>query len=305
MLATNRSKSLYSGFTMIELLVVVAITSILVGLLLPAVQAARETARRTSCLNNQRQLILALQNHEAANRSLPPTLSSNRHDFLLFWQARLLPFLEQAAVYEGVTSEIQHGVSIFGNPYRIANIPTLQCVSNPDQGSLIKADIGFLFAFTDYCGVAGSGIVDPLVEGSEIDNGIFRLKADSERVTRLSEITGGLSNCLIFGERPPSDLDEGFGPWLGGQFAMSASIYTNGSPSSYPPSLNLAGDWFGACGNPTDLSFKNGKRGSRCDWTHHWSFHPDGANFARADGSVAFLSYGIDRKVLADLASRD
>ncbi len=175
--------------------------------------------------------------------------------------------------------------------YRLANIPSLQCVANPDQGQLIRPDTLSAFAFTDFCGVGGS----------DSDNGIFRL--DLSRATRkglrFSQITGGLSNCLIFGERPPSDLDEGFGPWIGGQMTFSASTYINGTPINFLASL------LNTCGGRTDLGFQNGERGSRCDWTHHWSFHPGGANFAKADGALTFLAYPIDKQILSELASRD
>lgn len=281
------------GFTMIEVLVVVSIITVLIGLLIPAVQMARESARRSNCMNNQKQLALSLHSHEATKRFLPPTLSSEHHSSLMFWQAQILPYLEQESVLDAALEEMRSGVTILTNSQRRVTISTLQCPSNPDQGFLVNPDIGALFAFTDYCGVAGS----------DRDNGIFGLDLRKPR-TFFSEVTGGLSNTLMFGERPPSDLDEGFGPWLGGQGAWSASTYTNGNRHLFPTagavSVNLLAD----CDGRTDLGYQRGERGTRCP-THHWSFHPGGTVFAGADGSVLFLRYATDRDVLAALASRD
>lgn len=283
----------WSAFTMLEVVVVISIIAVLIGLLIPAVQMARESARRSNCMNNQKQLVLALHSHEATKRFLPPTLSSERHSSLMFWQAQILPYLEQQAALETALEEMRGGVTILNNSQRRVTISILQCPSNPDQGLLVNPDIGSLFAFTDYCGVAGS----------DRDNGIFALDLRKPR-TFFSEVTGGLSNTLMFGERPPSDLDEGFGPWLGGQGAWSASTYTNGNRSLFPTAgaslVNLLAD----CDGRTDFGYQRGERGTRCP-THHWSFHPGGAVFAKADGSVAFLPYATDRTILAELASRD
>ena len=281
------------AFTLIEVIVVVGIIALLIALVLPAVQMARESARRTNCMNNQKQLALSLHNNESAIRFLPPTISSEHNSSLMFWQAQVLPFLEQESILEAALQEMRNGVTILRNSKRRTTIPVLQCPSNPDLGLLVNPDLGALFAFTDYCGVAGS----------DRDNGVFALDLRKPR-TFFSEVTGGLSNTLLFGERPPSDLDEGFGPWLGGQGAWSASTYTNGTRGLFPISGASQVNLLAACDGRTNLGFQRGERGTRCP-THHWSFHPGGTVFAKADGSVAFLSYATDRTVLADLASRD
>ncbi|MGV3486517.1 MAG: DUF1559 domain-containing protein, partial [Planctomycetaceae bacterium] len=85
------------AFTLVELLVVIAIIGVMVGLLLPAVQASREAARRMSCSNHLRQLGLAIHNYESAYKWLPPAGTLDK-DFSI--QARLLPFLEQSGIYE-------------------------------------------------------------------------------------------------------------------------------------------------------------------------------------------------------------
>ena len=282
--------SLKRGLTVVELLVVVSILGVLISLLLPAVQMARDAARRISCSNNEKQLALSLHAHEAAFGLLPPTVSSERYNSLLYWQARSLEFLERQDVLDRVREQISAGINIYNNQSRRVTVPSLQCASNPDQGYLVNCDIGFLYAFTDYCGVAGANI----------DDGIFPLNLEGSG-TRFREITNGLSNTLLFGERPPSDGDHGFGAWTGGQNSYGASTYLLGSASNFDTYSFFRAE----CQNVANLSFGQGKRGGRCDWTHHWSFHAGGANFAKADGSVSFLSYGIDRETLSEQASRN
>ena len=286
----NRSCTFRNGLTSIELMVVVSIIAVLITLLLPAVQMARETVRRVSCSNNAKQLALALQMHEDAMKSLPPTLSRSRGpNFLLHWQARSLAYLEQQDLLNKVQEEVLRRVQIFSNSNRTVTIPSFQCASNPDNGFLIKPDLGFLFTHTDYCGVAGA----------REDNGVFRLDLRQLEGRRFRDISGGLSNTLLFGERPPSELFAGFGSWLGGQDTSGAATYLD--PTDF--TLNVTNE-LGECSNEV-RPFGTGKRGGRCDWTHHWSFHPGGANFAMADGSVSFLSYSMDKNALADLASID
>ena len=91
-----------NGFTLVELLVVIAIIGILVGLLLPAVQAARGAARRMSCSNNMKQLLLAMHNYESAYKSLPAPWSITPDGKGWSMQARILPFVEEVALADGI-----------------------------------------------------------------------------------------------------------------------------------------------------------------------------------------------------------
>ena len=122
------------GFTLVELLVVIAIIGILVALLLPAIQAARESARRTQCKNNVRQLSLAVLNYESANKHLPPgtvvdlTVTSTGNNGSWGVHGRILPYLEQANLYENVNLEVAWD---FQEAIDGLKIPTFACPSDP------------------------------------------------------------------------------------------------------------------------------------------------------------------------------
>src|SRR5262249_12911434 len=105
---TMRKNSSYRGFTLIELLVVIAIIAVLIALLLPAVQAAREAARRMQCVNNLKQLGLAIQNYASANDSLPPTGDARNQNIEGIYtdnfgmKTRILPFIEQTQLFNAL-----------------------------------------------------------------------------------------------------------------------------------------------------------------------------------------------------------
>jgi len=284
------------GFTLIELLVTISIVGILVAILMPAVQSVREASRRTSCANNQRQFALALHSFESGFGFVPPTLGLRRKkDFLLHWQAALTPYLEQESLFEQINTKIAKSVHVFHMEERTIRLPTFECPSDPEFGMLIEADTG-RFAFTSYCGVGG-------VQLSENDG--FFLSSLSETSARrvgqgvlFADIRDGLSNTLMIGERPPNDAGYGYGSWLGSQNVAAAAIGVGETRESLADNILLTG-----C-EETDFQYGEGTRGTDCGWTHHWSYHPGGSNFAMADGSVHFVQYGIERETLYALATR-
>jgi len=163
----KRLKDLRAAFTLVELLVVIAIIGILVGLLLPAVQAAREAARRMQCSNNLKQLGLAVHNFESARRQLPTSLrppsnlASSGEQSRVSVLTDLLPYLEQTAVFDRYNKAINwnQGVNI---PLSQTRIPAFICPTNPDGGVLDTAPPGSTAAYipgiasaTDYSPIFG------------------------------------------------------------------------------------------------------------------------------------------------------
>lgn len=287
-----------AGFTLLELIVVIAIVGILIGIILPAVQAAREAANRTACANKLKQLGLALHAHQAALGKFPQAYNEywNFSEPLetatppdprprKSWATLVLPYVDEQNLQNlGVLSAQQKVVNLFG------------CNSDPRSGTISTEGyykyIGPKFGLTSYLAVEGSAYqIGPsntnlnLAFGGPKDGVIYR-SSD----TRIEEIVDGTSNTLLLGERPPSpvpDLDWGWWAWSAYDSALAVtehrSLLTIGCPKPN----------FYAAGNIIDP----------CDAHHFWSLHPGGAQWVFADGSVRFLAYSaVD--VLPALATR-
>ncbi len=169
----NRRNSRRRGFTLVELLVVIAIIGILVGLLLPAVQAAREAARRMQCSNNMKQLALALHNYESANKKFPCGFSDNFNTVVVgrdggwAWASGVLPYIEQSALYGTLDTRFApYGtvgtVSDAAGKNNLATATVLsafRCPSDlaPPTAAINAASPGGTAAIsvTIYCGVLG------------------------------------------------------------------------------------------------------------------------------------------------------
>src|SRR4051812_35720963 len=121
------------GFTLIELLVVIAIIAVLIALLLPAVQAAREAARRAQCVNNLKQLALAVSTYSDVHGALPSTADANASPDLAM-KPRVLPFMEQAVIYNAMNMSLSVR-DIANSTLAIVQVSTLVCPSDPNQPS--------------------------------------------------------------------------------------------------------------------------------------------------------------------------
>jgi prepilin-type N-terminal cleavage/methylation domain-containing protein/prepilin-type processing-associated H-X9-DG protein len=313
--SAGRRNRTVRGFTLVELLVVIAIIGALVALLLPAVQAARESSRRSSCANNFRQLGLALLNYESAKRELPLAIqpADATGEGLNNWAPFILPYLEQGNVIAGYDLK----VNWWEDPNRShvqTHLAVLLCPSTPDQFRVQDkpetTPPNKTGACGDYFAVAG---VHPDVNNSlaEADRfpagsdlvGAIGFQTDVNPRNKVSAITDGISNTVTFGEcagredvyrgRTLYPVDYTGSPRVrarGGAWATSDNAYEIGQSKPWHAS-------FGAI--PGDPRINNSN-----EWGHaFYSFH-DGANFAFADGSVHFLAEATELKALAELSTR-
>lgn len=190
-----------NGFTLVELLVVIAIIGILVGLLLPAVQAAREAARRMQCSNNLKQIGLAILNYESAYRAFP--MGSDSTGFSA--QARLLPFMEQANLHDLIDYRLKpylgSGPNTFPNPALVdvypKVIPSYLCPSDPAPTilSTVVNNQTYTFAGINYMISNGSGTGTNYDDRFPTDGVVFV----NSRV-RMGDVTDGTSNTVIASE---------------------------------------------------------------------------------------------------------
>lgn len=283
--------TLRRALTLVETLVVIAIGAVLIGLLLPAVQAVRAAAVNTRCQNNLKQIGLALQNYHAAANVLPPGLRTGKdaeYPFLS-WLARLLPYLEHDALWhETIAAYGEDRVFTHNPPHTGLSTPVALFVCPADGRGLYVQSAGPYpsVALSNYLGCTGKNLFSK-------SGVLFR-----NSVVRLSDVTDGTSHTLAAGERPtPPDFR--FGWWYGGGGQAGT-----GSLDSVlgVRDLNITVQAAAACGRGP-FAFVPGKLDELCDMFHYWSLHAGGANFLMCDGSVRFMTYASDG-LLPALATR-
>lgn len=264
------------GFTLIELLVVIAIIAILIALLLPAVQQAREAARRSQCKNNLAQIALATLNYEMAHGVLPPgcvnpdgPITSTAEGYHMSWTVQLLPYLDQASLFQ--TIDFSKGAYEQEERINAINMSVFICPSDGRHESSIN-----------YAGCHG-GAETQIAEDNE---GVFFLNS---RIT-FRDIRDGSTNTLFFGEKFQTGADLN---WMSG--TRTSLRNTASKPNSLPSVRDFQnGRFLDVPDDLKDLDIVGG----------FGSWHTGGAQFALGDGSVRFLSENIDILVYESLGKR-
>lgn len=290
-----------SAFTLVELLVVIAIIGILVGLLLPAVQAAREAARRIQCANNLHQMGIALHNYHDTMRAFPIGIVSAHGTF---WQAGLLPHLEQANLFQTLDFEGRWNVRFPSNARACQTyLPVFRCPSSNsptrsnDQGVPNRVPSNYLAVGSGTDTRESADAQDHL--GRPRRNGI--MYRDSN--TRMASITDGTSNTVAIGEAlfrfDINGLD------LDGRSFQVVDHWYIGSDGVGPPRRNgtrEVSEALGSTGVPINCLFRDDFWVDAKEMCFS-SLHTGGAQFVFADGHSRFISENIDTAVYSAIGT--
>lgn len=308
------------AFTLVELLVVIAIIGILIALLLPAVQAAREAARRAQCANNMKQLGLALHNYHTSFSIFPinwgvGSVNDGEATVGHSWLALILPQLEQTTLHrrvkfgEPLNYQDAAGNSDLDNKMvAMTAVPAFVCPSDTHDGLMDNQQLlpGEMVGVTNYKACAGnnwegegpgtntfefswpSGRNAGSTDGLDHGNGFICRGLTRPQPTRFRDIRDGTSNTFAIGEAVPE--------WC----SYSAWYWYHGSTATCAIPMNY---------EKKDAQGKALKRQANAiDWPYNYSFmsrHPSGVNFCLIDGSVRFVSDLIDDDVYRGLATID
>lgn len=308
------------AFTLIELLVVIAIIAILVALLLPAVQQAREAARRSSCKNNLKQIGLALHNYHDIHNTLPPGRVRGGDDWNnssdLLWGARILPQMEQSALFDRIDWGLGFSAGVRGDAAPHSNnpdgarrqiIPGFRCPSDPGIGAfrwrgpdgeqVIGPAFDASFAPTNY--VACVGPTTRVYNTTTVHPGVF----GTNSATRFRDILDGTSNtmaiseCIIGFPNIAENETSGACPTVAGSIAGGSRIrgrswFYGQYPAVWAFTTLVGPNWANNydCGNNTNVVNHAAR-----------SIHKGGAHILLCDGAVRFVSENINLNTWRDL----
>ena len=328
------------GFTLVELLVVITIIGILIALLLPAVQAAREAARRMQCQNNLKQVGLAMHNYESTHGMLPAGGMHLASTFGWSWWIRVLPHLESGNLVAGLDYNepgggFAGGNETLGNIVRRLQFPVMYCPSSSLPRLMGAKELGNIPPFDNiyvqsatYAGIAGAADSE---QNADFNKLYFSARLSTQcgstegwistggtlvvgRGVPIAEITDGTSNTMAIGEQsdfltPAGGIPPTWDP-------TTSTCYSGDCRSDCSHGFSM-GPWPKAAGIESQfnvtcvihpINFKSttgyGIQNNCGPNSPIQSAHPGGANVAFADGSTHFLSESLDIQALRYLATR-
>lgn len=338
-----RSVSVRTAFTLIELLVVIAIIAILIALLLPAVQQAREAARRTECKNKLKQLALAMHNHHDVYEQFPRNYVGGSDNGWSSWHAlsanySLLPYIEQAPLYNEIQPTVElkntNGWGWLYNNALTRPVSVFVCPSALEAPS--RSQVSWGGPGTNYAWCSGSSV--NTVWGNEDQfNGIISYR---DRPRRMADVTDGLTNTILGGEiLGGTGSNSGSGRYPFDIFYTNNGLFNAIANKKFPTRAELDAIGTVAEGSPTGVRGNNGgswawyaaahssfntaappnwkypSAGGDCcpGGGHDWGFglipprslHVGGVNVALGDGSVRFLGENIDLLTFQRLGARN
>ena len=254
-----------SGFSLVELLVVIAVIGLLAGLLFPAIQSVRETARRMSCLNNLHQIGVAMHFYHDSNRAFPPgaiemrslTSMSRFKARQIAWSALILPYVELRSVYAML--DLSKPFDNARNAQGAAQIlPIYLCPSVSRRSYLVQKR-----GACDYGGIMGQAFIP----SATFQDGVMIDKEQGSSLISIKEIRDGTAHTIMISEDAA---------WTDGQWINGQNVFVVSYPINTPPN------------NDNEIRSK----------------HPGGANALFCDGGVHFLNQEMDQETLKGICTR-
>lgn len=291
-----------SGFTLIELLVTIAVISVLIALLLPAVQSAREAARRTQCLNHLKQIGLALHNYHDLYRQFPPACirpsgfeDNGRDHPRTTWAISILPMMEQANLYQTYNADVD-STHMDNVEVTSAVIPSYRCPSDPYNVELFQPLLGIFYSQGNYAANYGSASWGVSFWKDRRYRGVM----GQNQGLSFRDVQDGTSNTVCVAEiRAQPSARDNRGAWAFSA-AGACMVGLDCDRSCQGVNGDSSSDWIPYCDstvNRLDCSFQNSgesNAGPR-------SFHHQSAHVALSDGSARSLSESLDKDVIRRL----